>query len=522
MILYYADTFYQMIICYLIKEKFHKEEKSVLAANSYIIERCLNSKRLYELFDEVYGLKYLPVQILDDDFIGSAEEDLSVLPYKMDDFEDKYIAAAHTWIGVYLAEKKQKFNLIEESCGILSKIEKLRSNVKLTSEQQDNLVEQMGLYDGTSEYIEHIYGSIKNNDEWLNNKKFVPISIQEELEQMPEAELKALLGVFTNEKISVDGNRDASVILTQHFANLGIMSWEEQKQIYSNLLDFFVGKESEVIIKPHPADIMPYEEIFDNVKVIKTIVPSEFLPYIFTQKPNKYLTVSSTAIDTIDTKNSEVIEFDFDYEKNYQVTASYYAALALCNKYVTAGYKMYQFMTFDKVMSNLCEYGVDLTRRKINVIEDVTTLEKRVSDDEKKIIFIDDVGDDFNEYYQNLNVNKNTILIFINSNRKYSFLNGNRNKSWENMLKAVLVYKQKNEFKLEVARLFIYSKENVDGMKNIKKPLVNEDTLLYTEMFDGEENKIKILEGIIKSTEKRLEFYIQREKELSELIENMK
>ena len=90
------------------------------------------------------------------------------------------------------------------------------------------------------------------------------------------------------------------------------------------------------------------------------------------------------------------------------------------------------------------------------------------------------------------------------------------------MLKAVLVYKQKNEFKLEVARLFIYSKENVDGMKNIKKPLVNEDTLLYTEMFDGEENKIKILEGIIKSTEKRLEFYIQREKELSELIENMK
>ena len=41
-------------------------------------------------------------------------------------------------------------------------------------------------------------------------------------------------------------------------------------------------------------------------------------------------------------------------------------------------------------------------------------------------------------------------------------------------------------------------------------------------MFDGEENKIKILEGIIKSTEKRLEFYIQREKELSELIENMK
>lgn len=135
MILYYADTFYQMIICYLIKEKFHKEEKSVLAANSYIIERCLNSKRLYELFDEVYGLKYLPVQILDDDFIGSAEEDLSVLPYKMDDFEDKYIAAAHTWIGVYLAEKKQKFNLIEESCGILSKIEKLRSNVKLTSEQ---------------------------------------------------------------------------------------------------------------------------------------------------------------------------------------------------------------------------------------------------------------------------------------------------------------------------------------------------------------------------------------------------
>ena len=90
------------------------------------------------------------------------------------------------------------------------------------------------------------------------------------------------------------------------------------------------------------------------------------------------------------------------------------------------------------------------------------------------------------------------------------------------MLKAVLVYKQKNEFKLEVARLFIYSKENVDGMKNIKKPLANEDTLLYTEMFDGEENKIKILEGIIKSTEKRLEFYIQREKELSELIENMK
>lgn len=44
MVLYYADTYYQMIMCYFIKEMFHKEEKSILVANCYMLEHCPNSR----------------------------------------------------------------------------------------------------------------------------------------------------------------------------------------------------------------------------------------------------------------------------------------------------------------------------------------------------------------------------------------------------------------------------------------------------------------------------------------------
>ena len=71
-----------------------------------------------------------------------------------------------------------------------------------------------------------------------------------------------------------------AILLTQHFANLNMMSEEEQIRSYK-LLRINVLQDVPLIIKKHPDDFLNYRKIFPDAECIKEIFPAELLPMCF-------------------------------------------------------------------------------------------------------------------------------------------------------------------------------------------------------------------------------------------------
>ena len=106
---------------------------------------------------------------------------------------------------------------------------------------------------------------------------------------------------------------NSCLLLTQHFANLNIISWSQQKEIYSIIIDYFTDNNTQLIIKTHPADVMDYENIFKKALIIRDSLPSELLPFLFKVLPNSIITVSSTAINLIGEFFKDVYKRQFTY-----------------------------------------------------------------------------------------------------------------------------------------------------------------------------------------------------------------
>src|SRR5699024_9943398 len=118
------------------------------------------------------------------------------------------------------------------------------------------------------------------------------------------------------------------LLLTQQFANLGQLTLDEQKGIYQHVFDYYLrGKQ--VLIKPHPDDILYYPRLFPHCEVLKEPFPSELLPFVFEKLPEILSTVSSTGVNQIRREFSDTLIFNGLYEQTFHWDGSYYTALGL-------------------------------------------------------------------------------------------------------------------------------------------------------------------------------------------------
>lgn len=74
-----------------------------------------------------------------------------------------------------------------------------------------------------------------------------------------------------DEKLS--GGRGRSLIVTQPFSELSIISEEKKINIYERLIDSYA--EGDVYIKPHPVETTKYSDFFKDVSVLRKDVPYE-------------------------------------------------------------------------------------------------------------------------------------------------------------------------------------------------------------------------------------------------------
>lgn len=319
---------------------------------------------------------------------------------------------------------------------------------------------------------------------------------------------------FFNVNMKININVNNILLLTQHYVSLNTLTFEEQVLIYQILIDYFFQNEN-LVIKPHPDDIMYYHKLFPKAEIIREKFPSEFMPFVFNNPPKCVATISSTAIFNLHGVYPQIFELDTNFEKNFKMIHRYYLALNIVKK---LDKKIIGVGVNKKLIEQLC---------KQLKIEQNQYYFSDVIDKTQNIIFIVDetklMTGENNMVVKSLkDLDQESDIIFINSQNDYCWYDYYHKYLWDNIKPIVLskkLYGQKEEdfySDLNEEVIYVYSK-NKEVMKvldelEVEKKLPHTGIEINKISLTPEQERIKMLEGVLAATERRLLYYIEKEK----------
>ena len=528
MTIYHSISYYQTLVCLVHSCKNTDDKKVILISGS--IEKSLDVKWLKKFFDEVVFIDirvgFVPVDtettIIDEDILQEYFDGIfKSIHVEIDDDTKFYAGGCHYNFGVYLSVKQFPFYYIEEACGLLSNPDHVR-NIDRNNRKEIDLVDGLGLYDATAQNIVGIICNANEQFENYENPKMVHFDTSKELLSLDEESIKGIMRVYGDvEKKSIPSN--SVVVLSQHYANLNMMTYDEQAELYGLFFDYFLeGKH--ILVKRHPADNMAYSAMFDNVDVIKERFLSEFIPVVMEPLPTMIATISSTGIKPLRSVSESCLELDFDFEKRPEVLHRTYMALKLIAD-LALNFDVFYYRINKSMMKNLCEYS-DPMLRDLNLVE-VSSLDEV---NENSILIVDNLPD---EAYKERNIEEIAdyfvnecsakAIIFINSDSKYIFHKSLDGARWENIVPININISYNAPFEgaglhkyCKNEQFYVYSKDKevlrmASEFKNSKE-LKHSKLVINTEGYDSEAKlKIAILQGMLEASENRLAYYMNNE-----------
>ena len=329
---YYAMTNYHVLCC-LLHKMYYNTNSARLYISSFL---RFNQPKLVEnikksgIFEEVFfyeELEYTKTKTIMKN--SEIEREIDRLCKTVDkavgktikESSDIYICSDFYSIGLYLITNEIKYNYFEDSCGILSKpyiplkiIEKENANRAIIVKKTRAL--------GENKYVIRRYANLECQESGYSNSKDEDFSVQKLLKGLSKKDINKLLIIFDTSRIDIKKEK-AILLLTLHYNEL--KSIEEQKKIYTNLVDYFAD-ENKIIIKPHPADtITDYGKIFKDSKTINRYMPSELFPYCINGKFEKGITCWSTSIYSLGDILKKIVNFDIRIDQTYKDFDKYYA-----------------------------------------------------------------------------------------------------------------------------------------------------------------------------------------------------
>lgn len=158
---------------------------------------------------------------------------------------------------------------------------------------------------GSHKNIKKVYLTNENDNPLIKDKVEV-MDIQKLWNEKTEKEKEEILEIFNIDPNIVSNFNDETVlILTQPLSEDRLISYNQEMEIYENILNHFSS--SDIILKPHPREKKDYSKIFPNVKVIENSFPIELLGLIGI-KPKTVASIVSTAI--LNFKDAEQYIYD--------------------------------------------------------------------------------------------------------------------------------------------------------------------------------------------------------------------
>lgn len=512
MILYSVISTYHLLNALTHKFKLNSEKKAVLMISEWIVEKYPNYQELKQVFDDVIVFKAW-VRFSNkgelNDYSKYYRELFLTNNLHIEEFEEIHVAAAHYSFGIYLSMSNIPFIFWEDAAGILSKPEILEEIDYKIAPEKILLIKKLGLYDGTNKLIKRRICniSVQEKSNLVNVEDFNVIN---NLFSLTDLQKRFILNFFRVSQIT--DVKESVLILTQHFTNLKILSFEDQILIYQLFIDYFFSKEK-IYFKPHPDDLMYYSILFPASKVIKERFPAELIPIVFSESPKLIATISSKGISNLH-NTYKTFELNEQFEKDFYFIHKYYISLKIISLMGCSSIKIYGCNQV--VIEKLIQYALE--DNKINVIP-ISNLK-----DERGVLIIDK-NCNTNEVIQFIKkTDEDTVVIFINSQKDYCFYDINHKNMWDYIIPKFIKKKciRNSEFysSLEEETIYVYSKNRryrrMIQEFEFNKKLENTGLEISTELLSPEMLRIKVLEGILEATERRLLYYINLVKEYEE------
>lgn len=513
--LYHAITNYHLLSFMVERCKENYSEDAILLIHPAIEEKNPNYRSLIKkgFFKEIIIIPYNKMRYNEHNFEKIYDKIINdEINIDLKKFSEINVAGAQYYFSNYLIRNNIKFNFYEEASGMLSTSSILENIVKNINENQYKFALEHNMFTGDNICVERKICNLNAQIEGFHDDKAEHFDVVEELLKLSNEKQKSIIEFFAPIN-NIDIPKNAVLILTQHFANLKILSFEEQILIYQIFVDYFFSNEA-LVFKPHPDDIMYYSYLFSNAKVIREKFPSEFLPIIFNNKPKEIATVSSTAVNNLSNCFKNIFTMDFSYERHFHFTHKYYIAIKLlqqlsCNKINLIGSDkvlVEKLLEHSDIICQECEIIIDDLNKSYNfsIIDD---LSNNHLSNEKVIEFLEELSDE-------------KCVIFINSKHNFCFYDINHKYIWDNILPISINKKalRNEEFydntEEEVIYVYTKNKEYRKMIKDLKyeKKLENTGLEISIAQLTSDQRRIKVLEGILEATEKRLLYYINLEK----------
>ena len=509
MYLFHAISTYQLLEMIVFKTKFHKDDKCVLMITDTVVDKFPAYKKLDSFFDEIIVYPIAPPpsskKSLPENCSSFFDSIFKKHKLSINSFDEIYVGCAHYYFGIYLASYNIPFVFFEDAAGIQSRwdilvnIEKEKYPIK----QRFNL--ELGLYDGSNPAVKKIICNHNSQTDEVkrNTEHFDVVATFLELDESIQNEVREFF--IDIDKIDIPEN--ATLFLTQHLANMQVLSFDDHVLLYQLVFDYFF-KDKTVVLKPHPDDIMHYGILFPKCQIIRQRFPAEFLPVMFVNKPKEIATVSSTAIFNLQNSFDETFFLDTRTEKDFKALHRYFVALML-HEAIAKDASILQIGVNECIINELC--------RANNI----------TVGDTGNFYIIDDIeaGGDFTR--ENIislleNMKPNDSAIFINFKNDYCFYDINHKEIFKSTI-PITIKKRKqrdDEFYSDTntETIYFYSKNEeyrkmAENME-LNKTLENTGLEISLESLTPEQRQIKALEGTLKATEARLLYYINRVKEL--------
>lgn len=315
MILFHAVSIYQILICMLLRKNKFREKQAICVLPDFIVQKLPGYKELErkQIFNKVllYPYEKLRQYPYNMETIGRIGDELykENISIPLESYEEIFCAATHFAFASYLVSKGIRFNYIEDAAGVFLEIDRFREGQKLIDSAMYTVTERNGLYDGRSACIKKIYADVPSYLA-LTEHRIVRCNVMDELDKLPQDEFECIKAFFGIENVNIPSPALSVLFLASSAATLGLLTIEEQIKINILTIDYF-SQQSNLVLKPHPNDMLYYKSIFPDAVVLPRVFPLELLKDFMLRTDAHIIAIGSTITKNMGT--ADVIEFDDDY-----------------------------------------------------------------------------------------------------------------------------------------------------------------------------------------------------------------
>ncbi len=241
----------------------------------------------------------------------------NILPFKINEYKDIYIFHDDTALGRYLNDEKMMYHLVEDSYNFFQHIKDTPQAIHIRKRNWKYWFAKLlnvGYFPmGESKYVLDIEVN-ENKNLQINGKPIVEISRDAMRSNLSKEDKKVIYNIFGCPKFP-DIKDNIAVLLTQPFYLDGVCDEAKQYAMYNYIIKDLSHKGYNVIMKPHPRDLMDYSAC--NVFVTERYYPIEILADSLSVSIACAAAVSSSAVFTIKAKKIYLYKYLLDGGKLY-------------------------------------------------------------------------------------------------------------------------------------------------------------------------------------------------------------